>query len=75
MLIIDTCSLGVGKNPGGGFTLKLTGIEGCGALDGMDILIPVYGPAATQLVGEIQKVIGPTLQPATLADMPGSNNA
>lgn len=67
MLVIwEDCTIGVGKEPTGGVTLKFGNIEG---LPNIDILVPVTKDTAKDLFNGMAEVMGPRVVLADLNDM------
>lgn len=66
LLIIDTCAVQVAKEPTGGFTLKLTAIDG---LPGIDLVIPIVKESAEQLLEGARKTMG-MVETFTSQDVP-----
>lgn len=63
--VLDTCSLGVGAEPGGGFTIRVSDIEG---MPGIVLMIPISKESAVPFIEGARKQMG-AVEPANLADM------
>lgn len=54
LLVIDTCNIGLGAEPGGGITLKIENIEG---LPGVALLLPIVKESAEKLIKGAQQTM------------------
>ena len=66
LVILDTCNIGVRKEPQGGLVILLTDIEG---FPGNSFMIPIEGKdRAQELINGMQEALGPKLA-ADMRDM------
>jgi hypothetical protein len=67
LLVLDTCNLGVGREPTGGFTIIATEIEG---LPGLKLMFPIARDAGEKVLEEARKVMGSSIVTYDQGDMP-----
>lgn len=68
-IILETCSIGVGANPEGGFTIKISDIEG---FPGNILGLPIGEEAARVMHEQIGKYLGPKVPVFNATDMKGA---